>query len=192
VEDFFERFRRRRFPFLFDIERMFEEFDRMYEEMLKDLQSSAPRELVRERRLPDGRVVREFGPLVYGYSITVGPDGKPVIREFGNLRPGEGRERKLVVEREREPLVDVIEEEDKVKVVAEVPGVEREDIKLDATDTELTISVENPQRRYYKKVDLPARVEPDKAKASYRNGVLEVILPKVEPSKPKGRAIKIE
>jgi HSP20 family protein len=46
-----------------------------------------PKELYREEKLPDGSIVRRMGPFVYGYSMTVGSDGKPVIREFGNVKP---------------------------------------------------------------------------------------------------------
>ena len=41
--------------------------------------------LIRERSFDDGSVVREMGPIVYGYSFKIGEDGKPVVRKFGNL-----------------------------------------------------------------------------------------------------------
>src|SRR3954447_8273258 len=69
---------------------------RAYEEMedemsrifgrLSDIQTNAPKELVREYQTADGAKVREVGPLVYGYSMTIGPDGKPNVREFGNVK----------------------------------------------------------------------------------------------------------
>jgi len=157
-----------------------------------------PKDLIRERRLPDGSTAKEWGPFVYGYSMTVGPDGKPVIREFGNVRPSlratpRGFTRpSLDVKEEREPLVDVISTDDEVKVVVELPGVEKNDIQLHGTEDALTISVETPQRRYFKQVDLPAKVEPMTAKSTYKNGVLEVTLGKVKERKPKGEPIKVE
>ena len=45
-----------------------------------------PKELVREYQTPEGEKVREVGPIVYGYSMTIGPDGKPHVREFGNVK----------------------------------------------------------------------------------------------------------
>ena len=45
-----------------------------------------PEELVREYQAPDGTKVREVGPIVYGYSMTIGPDGKPHISQFGNVK----------------------------------------------------------------------------------------------------------
>ncbi len=82
------------------------------------------------------------------------------------------------------------EEEEVIKVVAEVPGVEKDDINLNASERKLIISVDTPQRKYYKEVDLPAEVDPKSTKASYKNGVLEVVLKKVGGGK--GVRIKIE
>jgi len=194
-EDYPDWFRRRRrFPFfrswLFeDIDEMFREFERMMEEEIKELTSKIPREYIRERKLPDGTTVREWGPFVYGYSITIGPDGKPQIREFGNVKPTRFGPR---IREEREPLVDVYVTNGEVKVIAELPGVNKEDIQLHGTEDTLTISVDTPERKYYKEVKLPAKVDPKGAKTSYKNGVLEVTLPKKEERKPKGEPIKIE
>jgi len=117
-----------------------------------------------------------YGPYVYGFSMSVGPDGKPVIREFGNLRKSRfGPE----IREEREPLVDVMVEDDDVVVVAELPGVEREDIELHTAPDELAISVDTPKRRFHKRLKLPIRVNPNSARSSYKNGVLEVRLKKI-------------
>jgi HSP20 family protein len=164
--------------------------ERMIEEEFKTFTSRIPKDYVRERKLPDGTTVREWGPFVYGYSVKIGPDGKPEIREFGNVKPS--RMGPLVKE-EREPLVDVIETDGEVHVVAELPGVEKKDIKLHGTEDLLTISVDTPQRKYYKEVQMPAKVDVKKAKTEYKNGVLEVKLPKTkEEKKPKGEPIEID
>ena len=199
MSEYWDRwFRRRRWPlfgrsFFEDFEEMFREMEEMMRREFEEISKRTPSELIRERRLPDGSTVREWGPYVYGYSITIGPDGKPRIREFGNIKPSArpGRPR-IDIREEREPLVDVMESDGEVKVIAEIPGVEKKDIKLHGTETTLTISVDTPQRKYYKEVELPVKVDPKKAKSSYRNGVLEVSLPKMEEEKPKGEPIKIE
>jgi HSP20 family protein len=194
-DEFPEWFRRRRFPYfgswLFeDIDRMFREIEKTIEEEFKAFTSRVPKDYVRERKLPDGSIIREWGPFVYGYSIKIGPDGKPEIREFGNVKPTRFGP---TVKEEREPLVDIVETDNEVHVVAELPGVEKEDIKLHGTEDTLTISVDTPQRKYYKEVTLPAKVNVKEAKTQYKNGVLEVKLPKIkEEKKPEGEPIKIE
>ena len=176
------RSRRRRRPWFWDI---FEEIERMeeeFEEMVRQLMEGPPT----WREFEEG--VKVYGPYVYGFSISVGPDGKPVIREFGNVRPTRFGPRFV---EEREPLVDVVEEDDEVVVVAELPGVEKEDIDLSCTERELIISVDTEKRKYYKRLDLPVEVDPKSAKANYKNGVLEVRLKKAKPVH-KGEKIKIE
>jgi len=186
-EDWFKR--RRRFPFFREFDEIVRDMERMFEEAFKEFREM-PEGLVREKRLPDGRIVREYGPMVYGYSITIGPDGKPVIREFGNVKPSM-KTGALDVKSEREPLVDIMEEAETIKVIAEVPGVEKNDIQLYGTERSLTIKVDTPTRKYFKEVELPAEVDPKSAKSTYKNGVLEVILKKTAP-KPKGQPIRIE
>jgi len=191
VDDYWDRwFRRRRWPFF--EENIFQGIDRMFREMeeimRKELLKTTPNSLVRERTLPDGSKITQWGPFVYGYSITIGPDGKPQIREFGNLkpeiRPGGP---KINIREEREPLVDVMETDNEIRIIAELPGVEKKDIKLHGTENTLTISVDTPERKYYKEVELPSKVDVKKTKASYKNGVLEVKLKKKK--EPEGEPI---
>ena len=127
-------------------------------------------------------------PFVYGFSMSVGPEGKPVIREFGNVEPGA---RGPLVKEEREPLVDVMDNGREVVVVTELPGVEKDDIKLESTDRALKIRVDSVKRRYLKELELPHMVDPRTAKATYKNGVLEVRFAKSDEKKPT-RPIPVE
>ena len=194
-EDYPEWNKRRRFPldkdpFFGDIDRMLREMEKMMEEEFKNFTAKVPKDYVKERKLPDGSTVKEFGPFVYGYSMKIGPDGKPEIREFGNIKKSlKGPQ----VKEEREPLVDVVETDSEIRVVVELPGVEKSDIKLHGTEDSLEISVDTPQYKYYKEVTLPAKVRVKEAKSSYKNGVLEVVFPKAEvPKEPKGEPIDID
>ncbi|MDI6859722.1 MAG: Hsp20/alpha crystallin family protein [Methanocellales archaeon] len=126
-------------------------------------------------------------PFVYGFSLTQRPGEEPEIREFGNIRPST---RGFEIGK-RKPIIDVFESEDEVHVVAEMPGVEKEDIKLDATETSLEIHAKTESREYSEHVDLPVSVDPDRAKASYKNGVLEVTLKRTKPEK-KQTSVKVE
>jgi len=189
--------RRRRSPFWW-MERWLSEYDRIFERMFREMAAAIPKEQVRERRLSDGSVTREWGPFVYGYSMSMNPDGKPVIREFGNVKRSKptmfGFERPGLEPKEtHEPLIDVIDEPEQVGVVAELPGVEQSEIKILVSDASLTIKVDagGHRYRYLREVELPERVEPDSSKASYKNGVLEVKLRKLRP-RTRGREINIE
>jgi HSP20 family protein len=184
------RKRRGKDPFFGDIDEMFREMEKMMDEEMKNFADKVPKEYVKERKLPDGSTVKELGPFVYGYSMKIGPDGKPEIQKFGNLKKGlKGTPQ---VKEEREPLVDIVETEGDVHVVVELPGVEKTDIKLHGTDNSLTISVDTSHYKYYKEVELPVKVKIVEAHSSYKNGVLEVVIPKSESeNKPKGLPIDI-
>lgn len=106
------------------------------------------------------------------------------------------------------PRIDVFEEENEVVVKAEVPGLERENIELSLEGDTLTIKGEKKKEeklededyfyceRYYgafsRRVELPTEVQTDKVKATLKNGVLEVRLPKTETAKKKEQKIKVE
>ena len=189
--------KKRRWPFfrggLWDIDETFREMEEMMAKEFEELSKRAPKDLLRERTLPDGTKVKSWGPFVYGYSVTVGPDGKPKVREFGNFK-AETRMGKpyMDVKEKREPLADVMTTDSEVRVIVELPGVEKKDIKLSGTEDKLTISVDTPDRKYFKEVDLPAKVDSKKATSKYKNGVLDITVPKKKEEKPKGEAINIE
>jgi len=127
-------------------------------------------------------------PLFWGVSITQGPDNKPIIRKFGNIEPEkEGAK----IKEEIEPLVDVIDGEESLVVVAELPGIEKKDIKLNATSDSLVISVDTPEKKYYKKLSFESKVDPKSSKAVYKNGVLEITFNK-QKSKTKNNSISIQ
>jgi len=152
-------------------------FDEEFEEMRRRMERMM-------NQLMQG-MLSDTEPMVYGFTMRTGPDGRPRIQEFGNTSP-----RQTIEPSKREPLTDIIEEADKIRVIVELPGVEKSDIRLNANEETLDIDVDDPERRYSKHVRLPAEVNPDSAKARYKNGVLEVTLSKINP-RP-GREIQIE
>ena len=167
--------RARRSGWWFDIFEEMDRMDRLMDEMM--------RKAIEMPKASEGPQ-----PFVYGFSMSVGEDGKPVIREFGNVEP---TSRGPLLKEEREPLVDVLQEGNEVVVVTELPGVEKDQIKLDSTDRALKITVNSAKRRYLKEMELPHLVDPRTANATYKNGVLEVRFHKTEEKKPT-RAIRIE
>lgn len=64
--------------------------------------------MIIEYNTPQGGTVREVGPIVYGYSMTIGPDGKAKVREFGNLKSSRrfGSMRRPEISGEIEPSMD--------------------------------------------------------------------------------------
>lgn len=132
------------------------------------------------------------GPIIYGFNIGVGPNGKPVMSSFGNIEKefltGETKVRKT-----REPMVEVNEEGDQIVLVAEMPGVSKEDIEITTTNRVLTISTEKNVlgRRYFKEIELPGDIDSDYVKARYTNGILEIRLKKLM-KKEKGTSIEVE
>ncbi|HDZ36277.1 MAG TPA: Hsp20/alpha crystallin family protein [Thermococcus sp.] len=116
----------------------------------------------------------------------------------------------LTSETWREPFVDIFDRGDKFVITVELPGVKKEDIKLRVTED--TVYIEAQMRRekelekegavrieryysgYRRVIRLPEEVIPEKAKARYNNGVLEIEIPKKTPTKTKeeGFEVKIE
>jgi len=163
-----------------NIDEMMREMEKQFSEQFKELEKEIPKNLVRESRSSDGSVKKEIGPIVYGYSVTIGPDGKPVVREFGNVRKGEGTPWNQIKDK-REPLVDVVSSDKEVRVIAEMPGVNKEDIEVTVDKKSVVISVDREDRPYYKELDLPGIVETKGAKSSYNNGILEITIPLKSP-----------
>lgn len=160
-----------------EIEEEFERMDEIFKHSMADLMKRKP---------------GEGGPYIYGFSMRTGADGKPVINEFGNIPSERGEDLKFPGD-EREPLIDVIEHDKEVTVIAELPGVEKKDIKLDVSGKEMEILVDTDKRKYHKKLKIPCEVKPESAKASYKNGVLEVKLERVKKKKKKkGVSVKVE
>jgi HSP20 family protein len=205
--DLFNRFfglGRRTSRGLFDKNDMFRGFNDMHREMnrmfdvFNDISTNAPKELVREYETSEGGKVREVGPIVYGYSMTIGPDGKPHVKEFGNVKAGKNMGQyiganKPQITAEREPLADITTTDKEVKVVLEIPGIKKEDIKINAYDEKVEIkTADSSERKYHKILDLPKQADLDTARSTYTNGILEVRFDTKKETKPKGKEIKIE
>ncbi len=175
--------RRRKNPFDFiddeDFERIFDEMQRMFESTdFKDMIE----DMFRGGFEPNKR-------FIHGFSMNMGPDGKPRFQEFGN-RQTKTPTGEPVISDEREPLTDIIEGDDDVAITVEIPGVEKEDIDLNVTEDILEITVDNPKRKYHKHVDIPCNVKPKTTKATYKNGVLDVVV-KRKGKKTPGEGFKV-
>jgi HSP20 family protein len=112
---------------------------------------------------------------VCGFSVRVARDGKPRLERFGNVRAAASGP---VIDESREPIVDVFDEGDHLRVVAELPGVERDDVRVELRELDLELQAAHGDRRYTKKLRLPAAVRAQEATSSYRNGIFELKVPK--------------
>ncbi|WP_122090508.1 Hsp20/alpha crystallin family protein [Halalkalicoccus subterraneus] len=78
--------------------------------------------------------------------------------------------------------VDIHETDEEIRVIADLPGVEKEDIGLTCDGKALTISAANDRREYDERVTLPGQVDEHSARATYNNGILEVVLARADGS----------
>ncbi len=114
---------------------------------------------------------------IFGVQVKVGLGGREIqVEPFGNLKPGAG-DKEAVVHETREPVCDVFEEDTELLIIAEMPGVAAEDVKLDLDGDLLSMRAERRDRKYFKELQLPRVVIIEKAKISANNGVVEIRCP---------------
>jgi HSP20 family protein len=174
--------------------------EREFEDTFKNIEDKAPKDLVREYETPGGDKVREYGPFVYGYSMTIGPDGKPKVREFGNVKsPLSSSSRsegffnsRPLISSEREPLADVTSTDNDVKVVVEMPGVTKQNIVVKVYDNSVEVTTTGTDRKYREVIEIPPETDIETATSTYKNGILEITFKKKQQTKPKGKQINIE
>jgi HSP20 family protein len=127
----------------------------------------------------------------YGYSMTMGPDGKPLVREWGTGLPNQDIEQGFpqpTGQQVSEPLtqVDCDATNMKVRVLVEMPGVSKESVKVKATETAVRVTASHGGKDYDVEVPLNAKVDPKSAKATCNNGVLDLTLDMLEAPQDDG------
>jgi len=165
--------------------RILEELDREFSDAEQMLNR-----MFRTVRQPNTDI--ETFPYYYGYQVTVGPDGKPRIREFGNAKPSSGglMQQSTV----REPLVDTSydEKDNSTTITAEMPGITKQDIKLEVADGLVTIHAEKGDKKYHTEIPVQDELDSESAKATYTNGILELKIKSKRSPKPKPKEIKVD
>jgi HSP20 family protein len=126
--------------------------------------------------------LEEEDSYVYGWSLHLGPNGKPQYEEFGNAPPNIARDSDTNLQG-RDDMIDIFEGEDTLSITIELHGVAEEDIIIEAVGNIVALEVNKEGDRYYKEIELPCEVSPDPVKTSYRNGIFDIELKKSKPMK---------
>lgn len=113
---------------------------------------------------------------VYGVSVRVGGrGGAPVVAQFGNVRQNAANE--PVIDEEREPMVDVLDEVDNYIVIAELPGVAAEAVEWFLRgDRVLVVRAASEVRKYQREIPFSEPVVRERAISCFENGMLQVKL----------------
>ena len=135
-------------------------------------------------------------PLVFGFSVTTGPDGIPKFEDFSNntIEPfssSRNETKEATIDTSREPLTDVNETDSDIAITVELPGVAKEDIDINVTETRVEVKVDTEARNYFKAIDLSCEVQTKSSKATYTNGILDLVLKKKILEKAKGTKVKV-
>ncbi len=119
----------------------------------------------------EGQGVPPGSAAVYRFDISVNRDGITITPNTN------GQVQSMAAgAAPREPLVDIVEGKEGIAVIAELPGVEKRQIELHADHERLSIKADSGKNTYSRLVELPSKVDPASATATYNNGVLEVSL----------------
>lgn len=178
----------------------FEEMDRMMDSMKKLFEGYFPDPWQGGHRWRGGRFPTSFEDMERMFE-DFGPGGwlrhwRHEFPRWEHLMPFEGRA----------PRVDVIDRDEEVVIHAELPGVNKKDLDVSLTDDAVTIKGtstheekeekgdyfrrEMSRGEFSRTVSLPCEVDDSKAKATFKDGIMELVLPKVEPTKR--RSVKVE
>jgi HSP20 family protein len=168
--DPFDKYRKRRknlFDFLYD-----KEFEQIFEEMQRMFERASFQEMIEKMIRDNNNSNKHF---IHDLSMNIVPRGRLKVQGFSN-RPLKNPQGKTMSYEEHEPLTDIIEGNEEVAVTVELPGVKKVDIDLNATENTLELIVNNQEGKYHKLLNLPCSIKPKTTKATYKNGVLDVVI----------------
>jgi HSP20 family protein len=143
-----------------DLRDMLDELDKYFEDFEKDIEEAVKNSIFAPNK--------SSKPFIAGFSFNLGPEGKPSVQVFGDNPVHRDGFRSPI----NEQVVD--SKNGLLRLLLEMPGVEKGDIRVDATEETAVITAENQDRKYRAELDLKAAVRPDSGKAEYKNGMLEI------------------
>jgi HSP20 family protein len=162
------------------------DMEREFEESFKDLESRIPRDLIRGDLIPRGGKITEAESIAYRYSIVIGQHGKSRVKQFGNVKTRLGRghyAQAPTLSAERELMSDVNITDKEVKIVIELPGVSKKNIKISAYDGAVEVTTADTNRKYREVINIPPEIDLETASSSFNNGILEIRFKKKEQKK---------
>ncbi len=142
-----------------------DEFDAFFKEVRRLME-----DLIREL----DRSMEEGAPLFYGVRVTVGPDGIPKFERLEPVRPKKKRAKR--------PLTDIRTIDNKVYVIMELQGISNpKNVRVACDGNLLKVRARENDIGYAKNVVLPFPVDPKSMKATFRNGILEIVCERGTP-----------
>lgn len=140
---------------------MLDELDRYLDELEREIQDAIRSSLDSSKKLFSK-------PFVAGITMRFGPEGRPLIEFFGDKASEEHGYRTPIYEQ-------VIDDKDgRLRLIIELPGVEKGDIEISADEDEVRVKAERGNRKYMSTIELKREVNPETGVAEYKNGILEV------------------
>ena len=166
-----------------DIESAFRAMEKAMKDELKEI-SKANQHVPIYRGSLENKKTSNEKHFIQGYKITTSPNGKTKITKFGNssaerIQPNI-KPIKTQTAKEQEPLLDIFQTDEEVMVVIELQGADKKDININVNTKQLTISAKKLENKFYKKIELPSKINKKKTKATYKNGVLTITLTKAK------------
>jgi HSP20 family protein len=136
---------------------------------------------------PQGGVLAQ--PIIWGYTVNVGPDGVPHMQQFGNSALSQ----EALEEGWREPFTTTVvdSENNVVRVTAELPGVTKDQLTVETLPRAVRIEAKGPERKYRAQIPIDADLEPGSAEAEFKNGILGITVRLATPPRPKGERVKV-
>ena len=112
---------------------------------------------------------------VYGFTINTAGGGSPKVETFGNIKKTPNGPK---VDEEREPITDIFDEKNEIIIIAEMPGIDESDIKIDLKEDILEIMAVSNSRTYRKELLLPMKASSQNLSHKFTNGILEIRIKK--------------
>ena len=150
-----------------------EEFERQTEQIFKELEQKMPEKL----RIEDNDY-SDVGMFVYEFSINIEKNNKPKIKKIKHVKSISEAKSFLEDLYSNEELVDILENEKEFKIILEILGIKKSEIKIRVTENSIIIFAEN--QKYWKKISMPKKIKPNLVKSTYNNGILEINVKKMK------------